>query len=209
MHMKEAVRREYSSPFSYAVGWDRKRIWELVFKLAKYISQFKGGQLTMHSCEVDMNAWRKLTSENLIIPSEISLCNRYVSEYIVGLFAQDFLHSSPAESIVLGPEKMLNFVFYRNESFIKPFSEKVNDEKGKAEQSGLQSIWQLVDSIVEGEMKRTQGLQAVDVLAWGINRQNAASEGSEGKHLAHVLRQIVRCTWKIYDEPTMRKEFAL
>jgi hypothetical protein len=88
IHMKEAVRRAYSSPFSYTIGWTRKHIWELVFKLAKYVNQFKGGRLTMHSCEVDMNAWRKLTAEGRTILSEVCLCNRYVSEYIVGLFAQ-------------------------------------------------------------------------------------------------------------------------
>jgi hypothetical protein len=103
---------------------------------------------------------------------------------------------------------MLNFVFDRNESFLDPFLEKVNNEKNKARDSGMHTIWQLVDTIVEGEMKTSPGLQAADILAWGLNRQNTASEGREGKYLAHILKQLVMCTWKEYDESTMRKEFA-
>jgi hypothetical protein len=99
-------------------------------------------------------------------------------------------------------------VFDRNESFIGPFSKKVNREKDESERSGQHSIWQLVDSITEGNMKTTPGLQAADILAWGINRQNTAAEGKAGKHLAYILKQLVTCTWKEYDEITLRHEFT-
>jgi len=109
----------------------------------------------------------------------------------------------------LGPEDLLNFVFDRSEDFHNPFSEKINKEKGIAEQSGKQSIWQFVDSITEGEMKTTPGIQAPDILAWGVNRQNTALEGREGKHLAYILKQLVMCTWKECDEDALRKEFIV
>ena len=209
MHMKEAVRRGYGTPFSYTMGWSRRHIWELVFKLAEYMSQFKDGLLTMHSCEVDMNAWRKLAAQGQAIPSEVDLCNRYVAEYIVGIFAQCIVNASQSQTICLGREDLLSFVFDRNERFRASFSKKVNGEKSRAERSGKHSIWQLVDSITEGEMKATPGLQAADILAWGVNRQNTASEGREGKHLAHILKQLVKCTWKEYDEANMLKEFSV
>ena len=207
MHMTEAVHRLPDTPFSYKLGWTRKHIWELVFKLAEYMNRFKGGLLTMHSCEVDMKAWRRLIKQGIPVPSEVDLCNRYVSEYIVGMFANKLLRESESEIISLGSEDMLSFTFDRNEVFIGPFSKKVNDEKVEAERSGRASIWQLVGGITDGQTDITPGLQAADILAWGVNRQNTASEGKEGKQLAYILRQLVMCTWKEYDEVAMHREF--
>jgi hypothetical protein len=206
MHMVEAVHRQPDTPFSYRLGWSRKHIWELIFKLVEFMNHFKNGLLTMHSCEVDMNAWRRLTQQGFDIPSEVDLCNRYVSEYIVGLFAKKILTESMYETISLAREDLLNYVFDQNESFIGPFSKKVNKEKDESERSGQHSIWQLVDGITEGNMKNTPGLQAADILAWGLNRQNTAMEGKEGKHLAYILKQLVMCTWKEYDEAALCRE---
>jgi Protein of unknown function (DUF3800) len=207
IHMTEAVHRQPDTPFSYKLGWTRKHVWELVFKLAEYMNRFKGGFVTMHSCEVDMEAWRRLIKQGLPIPSEVDLCNRYVSEYIVGMFANKLLSESESETISLASDGLLSFIFDRNEPFIGPFSQKVNNEKDESERSRKASIWQLVDGITEDQMKSTPGLQAADILAWGVNRQNAAIEGKEGKHLAYILRQLVMCTWKEYDEAAMCREF--
>ena len=179
----------------------------MVFKLAEYMNRFNGGLVTMHSCEIDMKAWRGLIQQGFPIPSEVDLCNRYVSEYIVAMFANKLLRESEFETISLASDDLLSFVFDRNEAFFGPFSKKVSDEKHDSERSGKASIWQLVVSITEGQMKTTPGLQAADVLAWGINRQNTAAEGKEGKHLAYILRQLVMCTWKEYDEVAMHREF--
>ena len=123
------------------------------------------------------------------------------------MFANKLLRESESETISLASDGLLSFVFDRNEAFIGPFSKKVCDEKHDSERSGEASIWQLVGGITEGQMKTTPGLQAADVLAWGINRQNTAAEGKEGKHLAYILRQLVMCTWKEYDEVAMLREF--
>lgn len=207
MHMKEAVHRKPHTPFSYELGWSRKHVWELVFKLVSHMNQFKGGQLTMHSCEVDMNAWRRLTEGGYHIPSEIDLCNKYVPSYIVSMFANKVLKESKSNRIFLYTKDLLNFVFDRNESFQQPFLDAVNSEKDKSKDTGQASMWQLVNGIKEDNAKTTPGLQAADILAWGLNRQNTAAEGKEGKHLAYILKQLVMCTWKEYDEAAMCREF--
>ena len=111
MHVVEALGLRRQSPFASALGWERKHIWQLLYKLAEYMSQFKGGVLSMHSCEIDMEAWRRITSDGYRIPSEIDLCNRYVSQYIVGLFTKQVLQSSNNHSVVLPKEDLLNFIF--------------------------------------------------------------------------------------------------
>lgn len=207
MHMRKAVRKGYGTPFSYTLGWDREKIWDLIFKLAQYMSTFKNGILTMHSCEIDMEAWRSLVTAGYDLPSDVELCNRYVCEAIMGLFAKELISNSPSEVIHLSKGDLLSFIFDRNERFMGSFSEKVNREKDISEKHHTFSVWQLVDSVTEANMQTVPGIQAADILAWGVNRQNIADEGSEGKHLAYILRQIVRCTWKVFDEAALRKEF--
>jgi len=163
----------------------------------------------MHSCEIDMEALRRLTAQGYSIPHETALCNRYVSQYIVGMFAKKVIGESQSETICLSSEDLLNFVFDRSESFLVPFSESVTAERNKATESGKSSIWNLVGSITEGEMQITPGIQAADILAWGLNRKNTSQEGKDGMYLAHILKQIVMCTWKEYDETTLRREFGL
>lgn len=208
-HLVEALGCRYKTPFSRALGWKREHAWELLGKLLVYISQFSGGRLTMHSCVIDMSAWNALAEAGRSLPSDVELCNRYVSEYIVGRFAQRVLQESNNQPVIsLGAGELLNFVFDRNEEFYLPFRNFINDQKALAERSRKNSIWQFVDGVGEADMHRTPGIQAADILAWATNRENIAVEGEEGKHIAHILRQVVMSTRKEYDRITLEREFG-
>jgi uncharacterized protein DUF3800 len=207
-HMVEAVGRQPRTPFCHLDGWTREQVWGLILKLADYMKSFSGGRITMHSCRVDMNAWRKLTGQGIVIPTAVDLCSEGALATIIKLFGNKIWRETTSWPRYMGRGELLNFVFDRNEAFIAPFSKKVNEGKDKSEASGEFSLWQLIDSITEGEMKTSPGLQAADILAWGLNRQNTVAEGKQGKHLAHILHQLVMCTSKDYDENALRREFA-
>lgn len=208
-HMVEALGLRQRTPFDRNLGWKRTHVWELVFKLVQYMSNFGRGSLTMHSCVIDMNAWRELVACGCDIPSEITLCNRYVSQYIVQMFARKVMEQAgEMEQFSIPVEDLLSFSFDRNEDFFDSFRAFVNREKQISKERGEGGMWDLVDGIGESEMIHSPGIQAADILAWGINRENTASEGSSGKYLAYILRQLVTSTWKEYDRPTLLREFG-
>ena len=208
MHMKEALGLAYNTPFARNLGWDREQVWKLVFRLVKYMSGFKNG-LHMFSCGIDMKAWRKLSLAGISLPSEVELCNRYVSQVIVARFARSVLEAyKQSETITMHQDDLLNFVFDRHESFRRPFEDFINAEKNEAGRSGKSTIWQFVDGIAEGDMKRTPGIQAADILAWGTNRENTAQEGKDGISLAYIMKQVIAATWKEYDESRLLSEFG-
>lgn len=208
MHITEALGLTYKTPFARNLGWDRSEVWKLVFRLVKYMSDFKN-VLRMFSCGIDMEAWRKLSLSGIPLPSEIELCNRYVSQVIVATFAASVLEAyKDSEVITMHQGDLLNFVFDRNESFRRPFEDFINAERDEAERSGKSTIWQFVDGIAEDEMKQNPGIQAADILAWGTNRENTAREGKDGTSLAYIMKQVIAATWKEYDESRLLSEFG-
>lgn len=208
MHMVEAVGLRYKTPFSRSLGWTKEHVWKLTSKLLIYMQNFKNGRITMHSCVIDMDAWHELTSWGCEIPSEIELCNRYVSEYIVAMLAKKLVDETPGEEIILHKNDLMNFTFDQNEDFFIPFLNFVNEEKRKTKTSGEFSMWNLVDGIGEGDMRNTPGIQAADVLAWGLNRENTSNANDGLAQIAEILRQVVMSTSKEYDRETLFKEFG-
>ena len=208
-HVVEALGLRPRSPFDRGLGWERRHIWDLLAKLIVYMGEYSKGRLTMHSCVIHMDAWRKLSASGVVIPSEVDLCNRYVSDGIVALFARKILEEHSDESeIQLHTEDLLSFEFDRNEPFLGPFRELINRRKEEAETVGVSTIWHLVDGINEGNMKCMPGLQAADIFAWAINRENTVAEGEDGKYIAHLLRQVVMSFTKEYDRSALLNEFG-
>lgn len=206
MHMKEAMQRWPDTPFSHLKGWNRENAWEIVFKLAKFMSEFKNTELLNFSCVVDMDDWRKVHAEGIDIPSEITLCNAYVPRQAVLTAAKSLLKAHESKKhIPLDPDYLIHIVFDRNEPFFAPFDAEWNSEKDKANRSGIFSPWIMVDSVAEGTMETTPGIQAADILAWGLNRENTAPEGHYGTGLAEILRNITAGTWMHVDEDVLRR----
>lgn len=62
----------------------------------------------------------------------------------------------------------------------------------------------LVADIAEGNMQKSVGIQAADIIAWGLNRENTAPEGHYGVGLADILRNITAGTYMLVDEKVLR-----
>lgn len=209
MHMKEAMQRWPNTPFSYLKGWNQANAWALVFQLSKFMSEFDKTQLVRFSCVVDMDDWRKVRAEGIAIPSEISLCNAYVTRPAMAAAANSLLIAHKGkEDIPVGADDLIHFVFDRNEPFFDPFKAEWNMEKDKYDRTREFSPWILVDSVTEGDMKTTPGIQAADILAWGLNRENTAPQGDYGTGLAEILRNITAGTFMHIDEGVLRRGAA-
>lgn len=210
MHMKEAMQRWPDTPFSYLKGWNQANAWALVFKLAKFMSEFKNTELINFSCVVNMNDWRKIhDDEGIDIPTEITLCNAYVPRQAILTAANSLLKAHERKrNIPLTPDDLIHVVFDRNEPFFEPFKAEWNAKKDEADRNNAFSPWVLVGSVTEGTMTSTPGIQAADILAWGLNRENTGPEGSYGTGLANILRNVTAGTYISIDEDNLRKMIA-
>jgi len=56
-------------------------------------------------------------------------------------------------------------------------------------------------------MRKTPGIQAADIIAWGMNRETFAKEGDMVKYLGHILRTVVPSLFVIWDEAKMRQHY--
>ncbi|HLH34094.1 MAG TPA: DUF3800 domain-containing protein [Alloacidobacterium sp.] len=206
MHMSHAVHKQIKSPWSPVRGWNDTLVWDLIFKLVRFIDQFDISDFLVFSCVVDMNAIRKLRSEGLQVPSEIFFCNKYVSEHLITALGRAILRDHPRQEVIgLRREDLAHFVFDRDEYFYQPFRNEWNRETHMAEESNKFSYWQLVDSITEGHMRFTPGIQAADMMAWSINRENVAQVGQYGTGLATIIRNITAGASMTCDEAFIRR----
>jgi hypothetical protein len=207
MHMKEAMQRRAGTPFSRLKGWDQSSAWALVFELAKFMGSFLNTELLNFSCVVDMNDWRKVRAEGVNIPSEIALCNTYVPRCALTAAARSILNGneSTCGDIFLDSDELIYFIFDRNEPFFEPFRAEWKAEKDKAKASMVSSPWLLVGSVEERDMKATPGIQAADILAWALNRENTTPEGFYGTRLAEILRNITAGASMTIDENVLRE----
>ena len=78
----------------------------------------------------------------------------------------------------------------------------------ECERTGKDSMWRLVDFVTEGSMQTTPGIQAADILAWGLNRENTAPEGHYGIGLADIVRKVTAGMSMHCDEAIMRKLYG-
>lgn len=209
MHMKETMQRRPDTSFSHLKGWTQETAWTLVFKLTKFMSEFKNTELLNFSCVVAMDDWRKVQADGVDIPSEITLCNVYVSREAMLTATRSLLKANEGKQhIPLAPDALIHFVFDRNEPFFAPFKADWNAGKDEANRSGVFSPWLLIDSVGEDTMETTPGIQAADTLAWGLNRENAAPHGHYGTGLANILRNITAGTYMYVDEGVLRRGAA-
>jgi hypothetical protein len=163
----------------------------------------------MFSCEIDMDAWRNLHIAGNNLPSEIDLCNRYCSEHILAGFAHAQVgRMAPGGEVWLRRDDLLHFVFDRNEEYFGPFRDKRDAELKKVEDIGKSSMWQLVGDVTEGVMKESPGIQAADMFAWALNRENTMPYGSKGTGVADAMRAAVGSCMKVYDEESLRREYG-
>jgi hypothetical protein len=101
----------------------------------------------------------------------------------------------------------VKYFFDKNEYFFQPLYDKWKNETNTSDATGRWSIWNAIDEVAPVEMRKTPGIQAADIIAWGRNRETFAKEGDIASHLAHILRQVIPTSYVIWDEAKLRKQF--
>ena len=199
IHMREILRLK--DGFDSALGWDSKSAFDVATKCVAYMSHLDKKRFHIFYCSVDLFAWRKLRAETYELPDPVDMCNKYCSETVVGWY----LNSYPG--VIDTSTDNLKYFFDRSEPFKKPFEDKWNYEKNWAEEIGEQSCWHLIDDVSAVDMKKTPGIQAADIIAWGVNREVTQKDGKLGFHLAEVIRQVIPSHHIVWDEAKMRGQY--
>lgn len=201
IHMNEVAR--CIDGFSYKLGWTLEKAFGLVNRCLSYISFIDKQKLHMFYCTVDLEARRRLIGEGLKIPEAVELCVEFCYKGILGWCMEEHI----AKRTNLSFERA-HFIFDRNEEFYSPFKNEWNLNLDKYEQKGEESPWMLIDGVTEADMKKVPGIQASDIVAWSVNRDNGASENMPGKKGREILEGIVPWRKKVWDEQSMRSEFG-
>lgn len=191
-HQIKAFDRKY--------GWNNENAFALVLKCLNYLSDIDKNRFRIFTCTVEMDAWRKLIVEGCAIPSAVDLCVQFCPQIILtwqtlmrpGLFdpSNDTLH----------------YFFDRGEPFKQPFEDKWNKELDDADNEEVFTLWSLIKEVAAVDSKEVPGVQAADVMAWAVNKENVGT-GGPGAMLADVMRKIIPSSSIVWDEPKLRKEF--
>ena len=199
VHMREIAHLERG--FAHRLGWTHKSAFGLATECLVYMSRLDKKRFRMFYCAVDLVAWRKLRAETYPLPSPIDLCNQFCSEGVL------MWHVGMYPDIIDLQTDTVKYFFDRGEGFKTPFEEKWNSEKERAERTGVWNVFKMVEQVSAVDMKKIPGVQAADILAWAVNRDNAVTEGHPGKHMREVMLKVIPASSVIWDEAKLRKHF--
>jgi hypothetical protein len=199
IHMREIFRLIHG--FDSAVGWTLHNAFDLVNKCLGYMSVLDKTRFHMFYCSIDLEAWRKLRAETYQMPEPVDMCNRFCSEMVLGWYFSEYPDTVDPYS------DTVSYFFDRSEYFKQPFEDKWKAEKNLAAQTGKWNVWKRINEVVSVEMRTTPGIQAADIIAWGMNRETFAKEGDTAKYLGHIIRQVIPSHYIVWDEAKMRGYF--
>lgn len=199
IHMREIVHQ--TKGFDRKLGWDDDSAFGVANKCLVYMSNLDKKRFRMFYCAVDLQAWHKLKAETYLLPSPIELCNEYCSKAVLMWYM--FMYPD----VVNLQRDTIKYLFDRGEMFKGPFEATWNKEKHRAEQNGVWNIWKLVEQISAVDMKMMPGVQAADILAWAVNREQTAAAGKKGTMMRHIMMQVIPASSVVWDEAKLRKHF--
>ncbi len=199
VHMRELahLRDGFSGP-----DWTTQNAFSLIFRCLMYMQTLDKKKFEMFYCAVDLEARRRLVDETYQIPDAVNMCNEFCTEKILDWYLVRYCG--------LIKPKAINVIFDQNEPFRAPFEEKWKQAKSHpARAKGNSPIckWDVIGDVKTAEMKKTPGLQAADILAWSVNRENTTSDDVPGACLSEIMRNIIPSLYKIWDEAEMRKTY--
>ena len=199
IHMREIFR--LVKGFDASLGWDRKGAFELASQCWVYMSHLDKKRFRMFYCTVDLRAWRNLRSETYQMPEPTELCNQFCSEVVLGWYLKYY------PDIINVRTDTVKYFFDQNEYFYQPFFDKWNRVRSMSKATGKWSLWDIVEDVAAVEMRKTPGIQAADMIAWGMNRETFAREGDIAKHMGHIIRQVIPAFHIVWDEAKLREQF--
>jgi Protein of unknown function (DUF3800) len=202
IHMKEVYRLEKA--FDKNLGWNHDNAFGLVNKCLMLMSHLPKDKFRVFYCSVHIAAWDKLRAETYQMPDPVELCNKFCSEFVLTWYG--FVYKPT--SFVMDPRSdSVRYFFDKNEYFFQPFCDRWKLETNTSDATGRWSIWNAIDEVAPVEMRKTPGIQAADIIAWGRNRETFAKEGDIAKDLVHIMRQVTPTSYVIWDEAKLRQQF--
>jgi hypothetical protein len=197
VHMKELCPR--MREFDWRRGWTAQNTFGLVNECLKFMSGLDKERFRMFYCAIDLAARRKLILEDYDIPEPVEMCNQWVSEFILHWYFFEYP----------GIVGSIHYFFDASEPFKEPFEKKWISEKERTNDLEVYNQWSLVEEVAGVEMRKVPGVQAADILAWSVNRENTVPEGFPGSMHAFLMRQIIPSFSIVFDEQRMRRDFSL
>lgn len=205
VHMNEIARQ--IKGFDWKDGWTLQNSFALVNKCLMYMSHLDKAKFGMFYCGIDLDAWRKLKPEFPDLIDPIAICNRYCSEIPLTLHLLKYENElKDHDTIDVEP---VHYFFDREEEFKRSFEDKWNEEKNRTEALGVKGWWDCVDEVAAVEMKKVPGVQAADILAWAVNKENTANGNLPGISLSYIMKQIIPSHYVVWDEARMREKIHL
>jgi hypothetical protein len=199
VHMREIAHQV--GGFDRKFGWNDENAFGLANKCLVYMSNLDKKRFRMFYCAVDLKAWHKLKAETYPLPSPIELCNQFCPRGVMFWWFDKYPE-------MIDPNKdSFKFFFDKGEYFKRPFEDEWIAETKIAEEQGKWSIWQRIEQVSEVEMKKVPGVQAADILAWAVNREQTTAAGKKGTMLRHIMMQVIPAYSVVWDETKFRKHF--
>ncbi|HWG37243.1 MAG TPA: DUF3800 domain-containing protein [Terriglobales bacterium] len=196
LHMRLAMHLR--GPFRSASGWTGGKVDALLNDLAVYLSRLDKSRFRIFWAAVDRAAYRRLRAEGYDLPHAVDLCNRACPEAVLAWYVTKF----PG---VITPD--VHFYFDVNEAFKGRFERKWQAEKKSARRGGDRGIfWSLIKTVDTASHEDSPGIQAADLVAWAVNRQEQG-EGLRGGGIARILWQVIPATIWPWNEVRMRQKF--
>jgi hypothetical protein len=184
IHMKEVARQILG--FDWKRGWTPQNSFGLVNKCVMYMQHLDKNKFGMFYCGIDLNAWRKLKAESYDLIDPVDICNRFCSEIVLAS------HLLKYPELIANPDlrvEGVRYFFDRDEEFQQPFEDKWNQGKKRSEALGVKDVWDYVEEVAAVEMTKVPGIQAADILAWAVNKENTSSGNLPGTSLSYIMKQ--------------------
>jgi hypothetical protein len=149
-----------------------------------------------------MEAYRRLTAETYQMDSPVEICNSTCVEGVMGWYVNMYRADLDYEA---------SYYFDTGEPFEPIFKAKWEEALKRDELTRTHSIWSHIKYVGTAPMRKTQGLQISDMLAWGINRERNPIVNSpipkEYEHIALALTRLAPTFYKVWDEKELRKRY--
>jgi hypothetical protein len=199
VHMREVAHQ--IKGFDRKFGWNDDNAFGLATECMAYMSNLDKKRFRMFYCVVDLKAWHKLRAETFPLPSPIDLCNEYCARGPMMWYFDRF------PEILNLQNDTIKYFFDRGEPFKQPFEDEWIRETKRSEERGVWSVWNLIEQITPVDMKKVPGVQAADILAWSVNRDQTTAAGKKGKMMREVMMKVIPAYSVLWDEAKLRKHF--
>ena len=160
-----------------------------------YMQNVDKKKFHMFAVTLDMDAYRKVTAEGIILPSGRQIVAEVCAYIVLGWYCICFP----------GLISEAHYFFDADEPFEEIVKSRWNKERNNLlNADGMREAWQMIRTVANKEMKLVPGLQAADMLAWGSNRNLTAEDGEVGKYYHYIMKQVIANHWTFIDENRLR-----